>query len=61
MDYAKLSNQIDNGKEFDNSEMIIFCENNNINYIKSSPYHPETNGSVEIIHRYECEFLEKKS
>ena len=40
--------------------MVIFCENSNIKYVKSSPYHPEINGSVEIIHRYECEFLEKK-
>lgn len=31
--------QTDNGKEFNNSEMIIFCENNNIKYVKSSPYH----------------------
>ena len=52
--------QSDIGKEFDNSEMIIFCENNIIKYVKSSPYHQETNSSVEIIHRYECEFLEKK-
>lgn len=40
--------------------MHIFCENNNIKYVKSSPYHPETNVSVEIIHRYECSFLENK-
>ena len=43
--------QSDNGKEFDNAEMRLFCENNNIKYIKSSPYHPQTNGSVEIIHK----------
>ena len=43
--------QSDKGKEFDNNEMHFFCENNNIKFIKSSPYHPQTNGSVEIIHK----------
>ena len=47
--------QTDNGKEFDNTQMKLFCENNNIKFIKSSPYHPQSNGSVEIIHKIECE------
>ena len=38
--------QSDNGKEFDNIQMKIFYENSNIKFIKSSPYHPETNGAV---------------
>ena len=40
--------------------MRLFCENNNIKYIKSSPYHPQTNGSVEIIHKLEKDFLYNK-
>jgi hypothetical protein len=52
--------QSDNGKEFDNIQMKIFCENSNIKFIKSSPYHPETNGAVEVIHRYENEYLLKR-
>ena len=52
--------QSDNGKEFDNIQMKIFCENSNIKFIKSSPYHPETNGTVEVIHRYENEYLLKR-
>ena len=47
--------QTDNGKEFDNTQMKLFCENNNIKFIKSSPYHPQSNGSVEIITKIECE------
>ncbi len=49
-----------NGKEFDNAEMRLFCQNNNIKYIKSSPYHPQTNGSVEIIHKLEKDYLYNK-
>ena len=41
--------QIDNGNEFDNMEMRIYCENNKIKFINSSPYHPKTNGAVETI------------
>ena len=52
--------QTDNGKEFDNMEMRIYCENNNIKFIKSSPYHPQTNGAVEIIHKLEQEYLLKR-
>ena len=52
--------QNDNGKEFDNSRIRIFCENNNIKYIRSTPYHPQSNGSVEILHKIECEYLNKQ-
>ena len=52
--------QSDNGKEFDNREMHIFCENEDIKYIKSAPYHPQTNGAEEIIHKTEQHFLEKR-
>ena len=52
--------QSDNGKEFYNAELKIFCENNDINFIKSSPYHPQTNGQVEAIHKQESEFLFKQ-
>ena len=41
-------------------EMRIYCENNNIKFIKSSPYHPQTNGAVEIIHKLEQEYLLKR-
>ena len=33
--------QTDNGKEFDNQELKVFCENNNIKYVKSSPIIPK--------------------
>lgn len=52
--------QSDNGKEFDNREMPIFCENEDIKYIKSAPYHPQINGAVEIIHKTEQIYLEKR-
>lgn len=52
--------QSHNSKEFDNAEMSLFRENNNIKYIKSSPYHPQTNGSVEIIHKLEKDYLYNK-
>ena len=33
--------QTDNDKEFDNPELKVFCENNNIKYVKSSPIIPK--------------------
>ena len=51
--------QTDNGSEFDNREMKIFCENSNIKFIKSSPYHPQTNGPIKIMHRLCCDYLYK--
>lgn len=52
--------QTDHGLEFDNKEMIIFWENNKIQYITSSIKHPQTNGALDIIHRYECDYLLKR-
>ena len=52
--------QSDKGKKFDNREMHIFCENENIKYIKSAPYHPKTNGVVEIIHKLSNNFSKKE-
>ena len=49
----------DNGREFDNKEMRIFCENEDIHYIESSTYHPQTSGVVEIIHKIKKKYLEK--
>jgi len=52
--------QSDNGKEFDNREMYIFCKNEDIKYIKSAPYHPQTNWAVEIVLKTEQTYLEKR-
>jgi len=43
--------QTDNGGEFKNNDLENFCEENNIKLIHSSPYHPQTNGSVEATHK----------
>ena len=40
--------------------MRVFCENEGIKYIKSSPYHPQTNGAVEFINKAEQEYLQKR-
>ena len=44
--------QFDNGTEFINEDVIYFVENKNIHYIHSRPYHPETNGTVEVFQGY---------
>ena len=49
--------QTDNGKEFKNLELKIFLENNNITYITSAPYHPQSNGCCEAIHKEIKKFL----
>ena len=51
--------QTDHRKEFDNTEMKLFCENNKIQYITSSVKYPWSNGTVEIIHRYKGDYLVK--
>ena len=43
--------QTDNGKEFDNQYIKHYCIENDIKLIHSSPYHPQTNGSVEVTHK----------
>lgn len=47
--YPKII-QTDNGTEFVNGDYKLFCENNKINFINSSPKHPSTNGAIEIAH-----------
>ena len=43
--------QTDNGLEFNNANLKIFLENLNINYILSAPYHPQSNGCCEALHK----------
>ena len=43
--------QTDNGLEFNNNNLKLFLENENIKYIRSAPYHPQTNGCVEALHK----------
>ena len=35
--------QTDNGSEFNNNILKIYLENLNIKYIRSAPYHPQSN------------------
>ena len=42
--------QFDNGTEFKNNEILAFLHNN-IEVIFSSPFHPQTNGVVEVVHK----------
>lgn len=51
--------QSDRGTEFNNNIMKIYCENNDIKHIISSPYHLQTNGSIEIMHKQCKEYLYK--
>ena len=41
----------DNGKEFKNNELKYYLENHNIKYITSAPYHPQSNGCCEALHK----------
>ena len=43
--------QTDNGKEFDNQYIKHYYIENDLKLIHSSPYHPQTNGSVEVTHK----------
>lgn len=43
--------QVDNGIEFKNNLLHTYCKNNNISIIHSSPYHPKSNGVVEVVHK----------
>ena len=54
--------QTDNGLEFNNLELKIYLENLNIDYIRSAPYHPQSNGCCETLHKEIKNFLlnEKK-
>ena len=62
--YPKIL-QTDNGKEFKNEVINNFCLDQDIKLIHSSPYHPQTNGTVEVTHKeiqkYICnEFISNK-
>ena len=43
--------QVDNGTEFKNKLLEGYCNENNIKLIHSSPYHPQTNGVCEVVHK----------
>jgi len=43
--------QVDNGTEFKNKLLEGYCKENNIKLIHSSPYHPQTNGVCEVVHK----------
>ena len=43
--------QTDNGKEFNNQLLKIYLENNHIKYLRSAPYHPQSNGCCEAVHK----------
>ena len=43
--------QTDNGKEFNNQILKIYLENNNSKFLRSSPYHPQSNGCCEAVHK----------
>ena len=43
--------QVDNDVEFKNKILEGYCNENNIKLIHSSPYHPQTNGVCEVVHK----------
>ena len=43
--------QTDNGKEFNNKILKIYLENDNIKFLRSSPYHPQSNGCCEAVNK----------
>ena len=53
--------QTDNGKEFNNIVLKTYLENNNIKYLRSAPYHPQSNGCCEAVHKENCIFKWIKS
>ena len=52
---SNISN--DNGAEFVNRDLKLFCENNNINFINRSSKHPCTNGAIEVTHKKLQKFI----
>ena len=42
---------MDNGTEFKNKVLQNYCQRNQITLIHSSPYHPQTNGVCEVVHK----------
>ena len=49
--------QTDNGSEFNNNTLKVYLENLNIKYIRSAPYHPQSNGCCEALHKQIKQFL----
>ena len=52
--------QTDNGKEFNNVILKTYLENNNVKYLRSAPYHPQTNGCCEVVHKEIKSYLLRK-
>ena len=44
--------QLDNGKEFVNQKVENYLSKNNIKFIQWRPYHPQSQGSVEVFNKY---------
>ena len=49
--------QTDNGAEFKNAELKTFLDNEGIKLIFSRPYHPQSNGAVEAVHKSVKKYL----
>ena len=49
--------QTDNGGEFNNEKMKAFLKNQKIEYIRGSPYHPQSQEAVEGFNRTIQNFL----
>ena len=43
--------QTDNGLEFNNVNLKVYLENLNIKFIRGAPYHPQSNGCCEALHK----------
>ena len=52
--------QFDNGSEFRNNEIQSFMHNMGIEVVYSAPYHPQTNGAVETLHKEIKRFVSNK-
>ncbi len=51
----------DNGKQFTAEVFQRFCKDNGIKHVKSTPYHPKTNGQVErFIRTFKSRYLAAK-
>lgn len=52
----------DNGPQFTSEEFQQFCNNNNVKHVRSTPYHPKTNGLVErAVQTFKNRFQASKS
>ena len=49
--------QTDNGTEFKNKELKLYLEKEDIKQVFSRPYHPQSNGAVEALHKSVRKFL----